>query len=162
MSYSEAVTKDDLRDILNEILPISEISKDVCQLKATGIALPVSSNNTNTVFNPTTTPIVRGDTFTIDSNNRVVVNETCLCAVYVTFALSAVTTTSSLKVIGLGRNSEVGNIAMAAAGHPAAWDSVSGFEFITIPAGSQLHFTGRSNDGTATINQANIIIIRLS
>lgn len=131
---------------------------DACWLRASSKAIPVVSNNTDVVFDATSCGVYNGTNFEVTSNNRILVKKTCVCIGMVTFGFSAITSTSSLKVVNLARNS-INTGIVGCAGHPTAWDSVSGVGMTTLYAGDVLHFSGRSNSGSATISTAHGIIL---
>lgn len=161
---SETITRNDLDAILNEILPIKypvgTISGlDACLLKAENISIPVGT--TDAVFEPTSRFILNGTTFSEGNGNRVVCNETCKVITIVSAVFSAISDTSSIKVVTLGRNGANNELAMAATGYPTTWTSLSAVDVVTLHSGDALHFTGRCQSGTNTLRQANIAVIRI-
>lgn len=164
MSYSKAITEEDLRNILNEVLPlkypISMINGlDACLLKAENISVPVGT--ADKVFNPTSSWVLNGSTFSKGTNNRIIVNESCTCIVVIAMVFSAISNTSSIKVVGLGRNSENNELSMSSVGYPTTWTSLSATDVAILHANDELHFTGRCASGTNTLRQANIAVIRI-
>lgn len=157
---SETITRNDLKAVLDAILPNSEaVSVDAGFIKAENASLPTGT--TDTLFNPTSC-YASGKTFSVGSNNRIVVNERCVCAVITSVVFNAISATSSIKVVGLGKNSTITEQAMCATGYPTTWESISALDVINLAEGDELHFTGRCNSGTATMRQANIALIRIA
>lgn len=156
---SEVITKNDLKNIFDEILPLPLIGVDGAVIKADGASLPIGSSSA--AFNPTSSVILGGDTFSAGTNNRIVVNKACICIVVTYFACNTIGSESALKVFGLGKNSTNDEIAATAVGYPKTWDSRSSVDVVGFDAGDTLHFTGRSNSGAATIVHGNVAIIRL-
>lgn len=134
---------------------------DACRIAAQSVSVTVS--NTNTMFNPTTSQVVGGGgTFSKGSNNRIVVNEDCTCIVMTSASFSSISNTDGFKVVGLAKNGTATAISTIAAGHPLAYDTMASVGTATLTAGDTLHFTGRSNTAAATIEIANILIIRIA
>lgn len=161
---SEAITRNDLEAVLNEAFPAKYPASminglDACLIKAENISVPVGGSDA--VFNPTSNYVLNGGTFASGSNNRIVVKEACTCIVVTAMVFSAISATSSIKVVGLAKNSSTTEISMTAVGYPTTWTSVSATDVVTLNANDELHFTGRCASGTNTLRQANIAIIRI-
>lgn len=149
----------DLKALLTKIL-WRLLSIDACLIKAEAISVPVGSSNA--IFNPTSSFVLGGGTFSKDANNRIVVNEACTCIVCTSMVFNAISATNAIKVVALGKNSSSAEIAMAAVGYPTTWTSLSAVDVAILNANDELHFTGRCSTGTNTLRQANIAIIRIA
>lgn len=149
----------DLKALLAKILG-RLLSIDACLIKSQYASVPVGT--TDAIWNPNYSYILGGGTFSAGSSNRIVVKEACRCLVFTSAVFSAISNTSSIKVVSLGRNSSNSELSMAATGYPSTWESISALDIVTFNAGDALHFTGRCNAGTNTLRQANIAIIRIA
>lgn len=164
----------DLSISLSEALGINDIQRDSkstieqiigrldnidgCIMCADNQSLPSGSN---AIWNPTSSTILGGGTFIKLSNNRIKVIEDCTCLAFISFVCNAISATGSIKVVGLGKNSSNTELGMSATGYPSTWTSLSGLCAVTLSANDELHFTGRTQSGTATARYANIALIRL-
>lgn len=149
----------DIKALLTKILG-RLLSIDACLIKSQYISIPVGQSDA--AWNPNYAYVLGGGTFSVGSNARIVVKEDCRCIVITSAVFSAISNTSAMKVVALGKNSAANEIAMAATGYPTTWTSISALDIVTFDAGDVLHFTGRCTSGTNTLRQANIAIIRIA
>lgn len=149
----------DLKLLLAKIL-LRLTHIDACLMKAANTSVPVGTSDAR--FNPNSSWVLGGGTFSKDSSNRIIVNEACTCIIITSMVFSAISNTNAIKVVGLGKNLDNTEIAMAAVGYPSTWTSLSALDVANLNANDVLHFTGRCASGTNTLRQANIAVIRVA
>lgn len=150
MTTSNTVTKTDLANILNEILPYqrrpwvdfykSNFTGNNTETKITGITINTNDNTE--------------DCFTIGTD-QVTINKAGNYKITITFRLSAVTNTANVKRITFDVNSVASVIAMM---RLQTWEDCSRTDIRTLSVGDVINVYSRFEDNNSTCEQMRCIV----
>ena len=152
MSTSETITRTDLTNILNEVLPPTTLNPWV-MITATS----VGANNTATKV--TGTSIRSGgnasDYFDTSIADQIIIKRAGQYKVTLFFRATAITTSSNVKRISCYKN---GTESCAIMGRLYSWEDASGFHILDCSVNDVLTVYRRAEDGGSTFSPVSMII----
>lgn len=152
MSTSETITRTDLTNILNEVLPPTTLNPWV-MITATS----VGANNTATKV--TGTSIRSGgnasDYFDTSIADQIIIKRAGQYKVTLFFRATAITTSSNVKRISCYKN---GTESCSVIGRLYSWEDASGFHILDCSVNDVLTMYRRAEDGGSTFSPVSMII----